>query len=146
MISKYVNSNQLRVFFTDTLIFDRGLDRGLTLSYAFSKEKPRSSAFDKTGWSSGQIHVSERVRSELGVTLPVVVGSVRPTVEELRLCHPRRRTVHERAIWKRKPPAAASAKASTAASSHSTGFGVLATPKPIATRTRSKAAASSSVA
>ena len=103
-------------------------------------------AFDKTGWSSGQIHVSERVRSELGVTLPVVVGSARPTVEELRLCHPRERTVYERAIWKRTPPAAASAKASAAASSHSTGFAVLATPKPIATRTRSKTAASSSVA
>ena len=103
-------------------------------------------AFDKTGWSSGQTHLSERVRSELGLTVPVVVGSVRPSVEELRLCHPRKRTVHTRAIWKRAPLATTAAASPKAASAHSSASAVAAAPKPIAMRTRSKAAASSSVA
>ena len=37
--SKSVNSNQLRIVLADTLISGRGLDTGLTFSYALSEEQ-----------------------------------------------------------------------------------------------------------
>ena len=105
-------------------------------------------AFDNNGWNVGQTQITQRVCSALGLSLPIIVGNTRPNVGELSLCHPKRRTVHTRAIWRRAAvpviPAAAPAPASASSSSSSALCGpAVAICKPIASRTRSKAASSS---
>ena len=100
-------------------------------------------AFDSSGFSVRQGKVSERVRGALGLTSLVAVGCSRPTVDELRVCHPRRRKVHAAAIWRRTEDAVALPSTSKASLTSSASKSFVAAG-PISSRTRGKAKSSAS--
>jgi hypothetical protein len=63
-----------------------------------------SNAFTRDGFGTSQYGVSERVLEHLGVTVPLVVASTQPTVDQLRLCWPRNARVPVADIWRRQDP------------------------------------------
>jgi hypothetical protein len=59
-----------------------------------------ASAFDAAGYSPNQAGLSGRTKAALGVDAALHVGAAQPTVDQLRLCFPKRSKVPSDAIWK----------------------------------------------
>ena len=56
-------------------------------------------AFDRDGFSAGQRLLSERVKARLEIEGDALAASTKPTLEQLRLCFPKRSKVPSKAIW-----------------------------------------------
>ena len=61
--------------------------------------RPWAAAFDDDGFSPGQAGVSQRVSVKLHIVAPPA-STIRPTLEQLRCCFPRRTRVPASAIWR----------------------------------------------
>ena len=61
-------------------------------------------AFNSDGFSLGQAAVSERVRSHLQLADAAAAPHVRPSLDQLSLCFPKRRVVPVAAIWRPYEP------------------------------------------
>ena len=70
-------------------------------------------AFDHDGFSAAQTAVSERVSSVLGQAAHLGIPSTRPSLDQVKLCFPKRATIPWAAIW--RPFDGAAAKAAAAA-------------------------------
>jgi hypothetical protein len=70
-------------------------------------------AFDHDGFSAAQTAVSERVSNELGHAAHLDIPSTRPSLDQVKLCFPKRAKIPWTAIW--RPFDGAAAKAAAAA-------------------------------
>lgn len=59
-----------------------------------------ASAFDATGFGSGQAGVGDKTKALLGAVGPLCVGATQPSADQLRICFPGRAKVPSAAIWK----------------------------------------------
>ena len=63
-------------------------------------------AFARNGLGTSQADVSQRVLTHLDLAPPLAAACTRPTLEQLRLCWPRRMIVPEADVWRRGAPLA----------------------------------------
>lgn len=56
-------------------------------------------SFERDGFGLGQLGVSQRVLAHLGLEAPPTISSLRPSLEQLQRCFPKRAQVPEAQIW-----------------------------------------------
>lgn len=57
-------------------------------------------AFDRDGFGRGQGDISNRVKASLDIDAPPMIPAGRPTLEQLKVCFPKRASIPTRAIWR----------------------------------------------
>ena len=71
-------------------------------------------AFARDGYGATQAELSRRVATQLGLDLPVVVPSSKPTEAQVKLCFPQKVRVPIDDVWRRCPPTGAAPVAAVA--------------------------------
>ena len=72
-------------------------------------------AFARDGYGATQAELSQRVATQLGLYLPVVAPSSKPTEAQVKLCFPQKVRVPIDDVWRRGPPTGAAPVAAVTA-------------------------------
>ena len=115
------------------------------------RAKDWSAAFAENGFGPEQYFLRDTIKKRLSLAANLEIPTSKPSLEQIRLCFPRRTRVPYNAIWRSTENAhvpalpslvPAAAAASSSSSSASSSIALIASA-PIASRTRAKAKASS---
>ena len=115
------------------------------------RAKDWSAAFAENGFGPEQYFLRDKIKKQLSLALCLEIPSSKPSLDQIRLCFPRRTRIPYNAIWRSTEsvhlsvtsvPISAATATSCYASSASSSAAVIASA-PIASRTRAKAKASS---